>query len=286
MCNDHFSAREVHPKVVGFWENVSQNFEYRDFRRAYRMDRVTLNALVKYLNPQPRMYRGGYRLVSPEKMVAMTCAFLGSQSTGRMLSIMFGVLESTLLDCTEYVMSLMMEKCKNVIKWPDKEEYEYWANEFQKQGKWLPNCIAAIDGMHVHVAVARREQIPYYNFKCFHSIHLQAACTPDQRFIHIFVGWPGRAHDSRVYRGLGLPEILDNLLHIQGPSLEDSYHILGDSAFPMSNSLITPFRNRGGAMTAERRLFNKHLTLSVIFSYVAKDFSVLEHGAEIKAQKC
>ena len=51
-------------------------------------------------------------------------------------------------------MSLMMEKCKNVIKWPDKEEYEYWANEFQKQGKWLPNCIAAIDGMHVCVAVA------------------------------------------------------------------------------------------------------------------------------------
>ena len=27
----------------------------------------------------------------------------------------------------------------------------------------------------------------------------------------------------------------------------------------MSNSLITPFQNRGGAMTAERRLFNKHL---------------------------
>ena len=186
----------MHPKVDGFWEEVSVNFEYRDFRRAYWMDRETLDALVTFLNPQPRMYKGGYRLISPEKMVAMTCAYLGSQSTGRMLSILFGVSEAALLDSTEYIMSLLMDKCKNVIKWPEKEEYEYIANEFQKQGRWFPNCIGAINGMHIRICVNKKERIPYYNFKQFHSIHLPAICTPDRKFINVFAGWPGRAHDS------------------------------------------------------------------------------------------
>ena len=255
-----FRCREVHNKVEGFWETVSQKFQYSDFRRAYRMDMKTLQALVKFLNPQPRMYKGGHNLISPHKIIAMMCAYLGSQSTGRMLLIMFGVYKSALLDATEYIMALLMQKCKQVIKWPDTEEYAYRSNEFQKQGKWLPNCVCAIDGMHVCISVNKKEQIPYYNFKQFHSIHLQAVCTPDWKFIHIFVGWPGRAHDSRVYKGSGLPEILDDLLHVNGCCLEDSYHILGDSAFLMSNSLITPFHNRGGAMTDERRLFNHHLS--------------------------
>ena len=41
--------------------------------------------------------------------------------------------------------------------------------------------------------------------------------------------------------------------------LDQSYHIIGDSAYPLSNYLITPYRVRKQGMTVEQKKFNTHL---------------------------
>ena len=78
----------------------------------------------------------------------------------------------------------------------------------------------------------------------------------------IFVGWPGRSHDARVFRNnplyLSLP---DRLKKQPEGRLVETYHIVGDSAFPLSPQLITPFkRSPHQDLNAVQRKFNKHLS--------------------------
>ena len=66
-------------------------------------------------------------------MVAVTVSFLGSQSPGKQLSNLFGMTESCFVKVIEYILELLTEKSKQVIKWPSKDQYETIANEFNKR---------------------------------------------------------------------------------------------------------------------------------------------------------
>ena len=87
----------------------------------------------------------------------------------------------------------------------------------------------------------------YYNRKDFHSVVLQgnyfiqkfckpeihvayflyifsAVCREDMSFTNVYVGFPGRVHDSRVLSNSPLFENGHEICH--------PYHLLGDSAYP------------------------------------------------------
>ena len=90
----------------------------------------------------------------------------------------------------------------------------------------------------------------------------QAVCCYDLRFMDIFVGWPGRSHDSRVFRNNPLFRTLpDRLTKVPEGRLAQSFHIVGDSAFPLSAQVLTPFkRPPHGHLNAVQKKFNKHLS--------------------------
>ena len=71
--------------------------------------------------------------------------------------------------------------------------------------------------------------------------------------------WPGRAHDTRVWQKSSLSCKLPDLCYIEGQRLEELYHILGDTAYPLSNYLMTPYRIRGGRLGGKKKEFNTHL---------------------------
>ena len=41
--------------------------------------------------------------------------------------------------------------------------------------------------------------------------------------------------------------------------IDETFHIIGDSAYPLSNNLMTPYRVRKQNMTIEQKKFNTHL---------------------------
>ena len=67
-------------------------------------------------------------------------------------------------------------------------------------------------------------------------------------FTDIFVGFPGRVHDSRV---LSNSPLFDN-----GERMCGNYHLLGDSAYPNISWILTPFR-RTQNITPQMNRFNK-----------------------------
>ena len=60
-------------------------------------------------------------------------------------------------------------------------------------------CLGAIDGTHIPIKALLIHHSDYYNRKSFHSVILQGVCDSQCCFPDVFAGWPGRAHDSRVF---------------------------------------------------------------------------------------
>jgi hypothetical protein len=88
--------------------------------------------------------------------------------------------------------------CPHFITWPNDAEKEIIAVRFSKYG--LPNVIGAIDGSHIPIKKPEENGNDYYNRKKYHSLVLQAICTPNLMFIDCDVCWPGSVHDGRVFR--------------------------------------------------------------------------------------
>jgi len=62
------------------------------------------------------------------------------------------------------------------------------------------DCIGAIDGTHVKVVVDKSKRIPYLNRHNETSQNVLAVCDFDMRFTFVLSGWPGSAHDMRVFK--------------------------------------------------------------------------------------
>ena len=51
------------------------------------------------------------------------------------------------------------------------------------------STLGAIDGCHIRILANENEKQAYRNYKQYQSIHLQAVCSYDRKFIDIFVGY-------------------------------------------------------------------------------------------------
>ena len=90
---------------------------------------------------------------------------------------------------------------------------------------------------------------------------LQATCTYDLSFIFIQAGWPGRANDAGIFNKSSSKEKLDCLLEDNARDLANSFHIVGDSAFPLHKSLMVPYDGiMGDNVDRIRSFFNKCLS--------------------------
>jgi len=70
-------------------------------------------------------------------------------------------------------------------------------------------------------------------------VKLQAVVDGKGRFIDISCAWPGSMHDSRIFRLSSLFQVLEEKLE------GTDFRILGDSGYPLTNRMMTPYRDNG-----------------------------------------
>ncbi|XP_014677180.1 PREDICTED: putative nuclease HARBI1 [Priapulus caudatus] len=92
----------------------------------------------------------------------------------------------------------------------------------------------------------------YVNRKGFHSINVQAVCDDNMFFTDIYARWPGSVHDARVFASSPLGQSLGERPHQQCPG--DTF-LIGDAAYPLCPSLLTPFRDTG-RLTQDQKNYN------------------------------
>lgn len=96
-------------------------------------------------------------------------------------------------------------------------------------------------------------------------MQLQCVCDSNLLFIYAYVGWPRSVHDARVLKN---SDLWDN-----GPQLCGDKHIIADSAYPLQEWLLTPFR-RVGLLTREQTNYN--IALSSTRVAIERAFGLLK----------
>ena len=159
-----------------------------------------------------------------------------------------------------FIVSLLLPQ---FVKIPTGTALTEDVNGFKNQ-LGFPQCVGAVDGCRVPIISPQMFPADYYNRKGWHSMLLQGTVDFKGRFIDLYIGWPGRVHDARVFSNSSLYDrgqrkaLLPNKpVSLSGTDVP--LVILGDPAYPLLPWLMKAFVNNG-RLTSEQNTFNYRLS--------------------------
>lgn len=121
------------------------------------------------------------------------------------------------------------------IKWPDTQTLTGNKLIFYKVARF-PRVIGTIDCTHIRIQRPSTEENQYVNRKFYHSLNVQAVSGPTGLLHNVEVNWPGSNHDAFILRfGSNVWSHMERSPH--------HGYILGDSAYPLREWLLTPLSN-------------------------------------------
>ena len=165
----------------------------------------------------------------------------------------FGVCEYSVCDIVRGLADVICEKLlPKYIRWPSSnQEVQRIVQKF-KEKRGFPAVIGAIDGTYIPTRAPKEYHESYINHKSFHSIIVQGICDSEMHFLDVFCGWPGTVHDSRVLKNSPIYSKIENNSDEMFPS---NTHLLGDSAYGLSNWLMTPFKDVGNLSRNQKEVY-------------------------------
>lgn len=112
-----------------------------------------------------------------------------------------------------------------------------------------------LDGSEIKLADAPvHHHEDYFSRKSQYSIKIQAICDYTIKIRYLTIGYPGSVHDARIYNECALANNIPEFL-------SDSQWIAADSAYKLSASIITPYRQNSRETTSQqRKSFNKYFS--------------------------
>ncbi|GLV31959.1 uncharacterized protein CBL_07719 [Carabus blaptoides fortunei] len=150
-----------------------------------------------------------------------------------------------------------------IIKWPTLDELETSKTYFHKHTKF-PNVIGLIDSNHVVIDKPLIDPDSYLNLNGQYSIQMQGIVNHEKKFTDIFIGYPGSVDDACVFENSSIYNHLEECCN---------GYLLGDSGYPLSRNVITPYTNTGTLTKQQRHFNNVH---SAARTHVQDSFTLLK----------
>ena len=202
------SARMIWAKERSstWWEQVvNLTFTDQDWLENFRVSHSTFLYLCDELRAEVEKQNTIMRrAVSTEKRIAITLWFLATGADYRTIGHLFGVSKSTVCVITKEVCAAIVEcLLPEYIKMPTGTALKVVVDGF-KNDFGFPQCVGAVDGTHIPILSPQECPADYYNRKGWHSILMQGVVDHQGRFIDVYIGWPGRVHDARVFANSSL----------------------------------------------------------------------------------
>lgn len=222
------------------------------------MERKTFEFLLRYLSEKNiKEVSPGKPEIGLEKQLQLTLWFLGNQEPYRTISDRFNVSLSTAWVAVNKICLMLNNNRADFISLPTN------AKALENINAWndvsgFPNIYGAIDGTFIEISAPSEHQESYVCRKKYHAIIMQGVCAYDMKFIDVDIGFPGSMHDARVFR---CSDLYRHIVENYNGMLPNDSHLIGDSAYPNKNYLITPFKNFGN-LSQRQKLFNRKLSSS------------------------
>ncbi|XP_031358255.1 putative nuclease HARBI1 [Photinus pyralis] len=247
------------PKIINYVENVVSILNDSQFKSHFRVKRTTCYRLVEQFARSefyPSEHKGGSSLISAECHILSFLWYAGNNCTIRESGDRFNMSLSTFSSVQRRVMSFLLDLLPTVIRFPKTDlEKERVAAEFE-QISGFPNILGCVDGSYINIRTpAHKIKSTYTNRHDIPSITLQGICDAKKKFLDVFTGPAGKLHDSRVFKLSFISS------EIQTLSNNGHYHLIGDSAYPIRQWLLTPYRDYGN-LTRQQIKYNKKLSSS------------------------
>jgi hypothetical protein len=260
------------PYAGGFWkQDCAKQYAARDdyhWVKQFRMDVDSFDALVEELKPHLLSARGPSP--NPYEMVACTLRHLAHRLPYSLLGCEFGRSDSTVYRYVRKVTDALVTISPKHVYWPRNfQEFREIEQGFRAV-RGLPNIYGATDGTHVRIPEVGSDgtlrALDWVNRKSYYSMNMQGTCDHRMLWTDIYIGWCGSVHDGRVFNNSPLLDLFEKgelypneILLYRLPNgagtISTGPKILADSAYPLGDCMLTPFRNTG-RLTPEEKYFN------------------------------
>lgn len=250
------------PRSNEWWRDaISGRYGSDWWRSNLRMSKDTFNLLCSLVRPYIERQTCVVRqCVNVEQRVAVTLYKLATNIEYRTLSNLFGLGKSTV--CTIVLETSQVIALKLLPKYvaiPEGEGLKEVVKGFEDL--WgFPQAAGAIDGSHIPIMKPHESASDYYNRKGFYSIIVQALVDHKGRFMDVYIGWPGKVHDARVFANSSLytKGCNGDLFQPMSRKIGDvnvPLVILGDPAYPLLPWLMKPYVENEHT-PSDQKLFN------------------------------
>ena len=193
------------------------------------------------------------RPLDPIQEVCIALAYYGGAQLTRIAGLCGGVSQMTAWRSIRRVTTCLASLKEQVIRMPTNEEAEATARRLEAIYH-LPGFAFGVDGTVVKFEDAPREipdntvQQDFWCRKMHYAINCQIVGN-DEGFIHdLNADWQGANNDARIWANSPVKHVINR---------QRRFLVAGDSAYPISETCITPYRVADAAADPSKRLFNK-----------------------------
>ncbi|CAM4613933.1 unnamed protein product [Caretta caretta] len=223
------------------------------------MRRATFMEICDLLSPALKCKDTKMRAaLTVEKQVAIALWKLATPDSYRSVGNQFGVGKSTVGVAVLQVANTIIDQLlSRVVTLGNVQTIVDGFNALR-----FPNCGGVIDGKHIPILAPEHQGGQYINRKEYFSMVLQALVDHKRRFTNINVGWPGKVHDTCIFRNSGLFEQLQEGTYFPDQKItvgdvEIPIVILRDPAYPLMPWLMKPYT---GTLDSSKEQFNYRLS--------------------------
>lgn len=212
-----------------------------------------------------------------ELMLMIFLRYLATGSFMKVSSELCSVTKSTAWKSIHLIIKSLIKQREIFIKFPDQNDLSKIEHAF-RQKKGFPGVVGCVDGTHIPIEVPKSDITETFrNRKGYMSLNCQMICGPIGEIYDCITCWPGSTHDSRVWRESRIFERL-------GETISDRYHLLADSAYPISVNLLPPFKNPN---EREHRRFNylhsaTRMAIEKAYGVIKRRFPLLKFGLRFR----
>ncbi|GFR09597.1 nuclease HARBI1 [Trichonephila clavata] len=231
MAHMHFAQKN----------NDLDELDEDDFRRRYRFYKGTIETLVELQRTKLDSATGrNHVLTAAEKVLAAVRFFaFGNRqiNVGDLHSISQPSTSRAITD----VARALAELRPQYIDLPQTEDQRMQISQKFYREFGFPGVYGALDCSLIKILNPGGSLAE--TFRCrkgFFALNVQTVSDPDLSIRNIVVRWPGSTHDSTVFDHSYLRAHLET-------EVPSSYHLLGDSGYPLRSYLMSPFLNPVGA---------------------------------------
>ncbi|KAK7311963.1 hypothetical protein RJT34_10467 [Clitoria ternatea] len=289
-AGNHHRRLWVKDRSGAWWDECSKpDFPEEEFRKAFRMGRMTFEAICEDLNSVIAKEDTTLRNAIPVKQRVAVCLWrLATGDPLRVVSKRFGLGISTchklVLEVCTAIKTVLMPK---YLQWPNGVALRNIKGEFESISG-IPNVVGSMYTSHVPIIAPKISVSAYFNkrhteknHKTCYSVTVQGVVDHRGVFTDVCIGWPGSMGDDQVLEKSALFQ------RANSGGILNGMWVVGGSGYPLLDWVLVPYTQQN--LTWTQHAFNEkigevHRVAKDAFGRLKGRWCCLQKRTEVKLQ--